>query len=171
MLQEAPPGSRWLPPCRGRFPTWTRDVDRLFACRISHKGPAIAYWLATQLAAFDWNSLLIRVGEVGGWSWPMVRGTEEGAPFKAVDLYSQSWGSHWRISQRYCAQTLRRRRRACVRLRARCIPTLGVCASFFRVLPVIPWKWGKLPKNPPFRVGPSAVTHATGPAIWSDTAA
>src|SRR5947207_11529638 len=42
----------------------------------------------------------------------MVRGTEEGAPFEAVDLWSQAWRSHWRISSATLRKTLRRRRRA-----------------------------------------------------------
>src|SRR5438477_5949920 len=43
----------------------------------------------------------------------MVRGTEEGAPFEAVDLWGQAWRSHWRISSATLRKTLRRRRRAC----------------------------------------------------------
>ncbi|PYX08701.1 MAG: hypothetical protein DMG88_09365 [Acidobacteria bacterium] len=56
------------------------------ACRIGDKWSAIANWLTTQFAAFDCN-LLICAREVGGWSWPMVRGSEESAPFEAVDLW------------------------------------------------------------------------------------
>jgi hypothetical protein len=69
----------------------------------------------------------------------MVRGTEEGAPFEAVDLWSQTWGSHWRISSALCAKPFGGAVGLVSRLRARCMPTQGA-GLVFRVLPVIPWK-------------------------------